>query len=378
MSQISFTPPLADASAYPPVLIRSHPSRPFDFLRWPRAEKPLAPQAQLFHSGRAALFAAAQRLATTDSTVLLPAYHCPALVEPFIAAGYQIRFYPLSADLSVDVPALLALLTPKVSHVLTVRFFGHSLNVDPVLAMLAERDIITFDDCAHDLQSFLQIPLAASARICSLKKFLAVTDGGLLEMRQPALLPATPAGWWQECRSLLSLLRQQSRQGWRHARPVSLYPLPEAPMHPTHKTARVEDVLTTVANDFRYLTCEHRAQAGLTLSRLQLRLSDLPQVFRARQQNARQLTQALQSSSLGQLLWPQCPSASAPYVLPFVLRDRTGFDLLRQRGVQVLRWEELAPADCPVSKHYRELLIQLPCHQELSAAALQQLIAVMQ
>ncbi len=81
-------------------------------------------------------------------------------------------------------------------------------------------------------------------------------------------------------------------------------------------------------------------------------------------------------SPLGRLLWPQLPEHSAPYVVPFLLNDSSSFDLLRKRGLQVFRWEELAPTSCSVSLDYRNRLIQIPCHQDLTAADIQQIIQV--
>ena len=97
-----------------------------------------------------------------------------------------------------------------------------------------------------------------------------------------------------------------------------------------------------------------------------------------RQQHARLLVAGLQSSSLGRLLWLDWPAQDAPYMVPFLLNEPAGFDLLRKRGVQVLRWEELAWSECNICQSYRARLIQLPCHQEMDPAELQQLISVMQ
>jgi hypothetical protein len=70
------------------------------------------------------------------------------------------------------------------------------------------------------------------------------------------------------------------------------------------------------------------------------------------------------------------PDEVVPYVFPLLVDnpDRS-FLRLKMRGVPLFRWEDVDESACSTSAHYSRHLYQLPCHQELSAADLEWLIA---
>lgn len=373
MQRIEFSAPLADAKNYPPALIKVNPHQAFSNCRLGR--QPHMPELQFFGSGRGALYAAAIALKKAGTNeILLPAYHCPALVEPFMAAGYQIRFYPVAADLTVDIKSLQNLMSESTTHCLLVRYFGYGKGVANTLRWLSERGIITVDDCAHDLQSFLEPQLQADAAICSIRKFIASSDGGALRLKlatasQP-MLALTKMPWLLEIKNFLRLLlgslqqqkhEVQQRQKLQQAMAaltsrqlaVASQPLPER----EQKQAAVAP---------RYLQTKDQEQACYRLTQWQFYQSDLSTVLQRRREHSKALMQGLAASGFGVLLWSELPADVAPYVIPFLLHDSASFDVLRQRGLQVLRWEEAAKTDCAVSADYRRRLIQIPCHQDLS------------
>lgn len=385
MQRIEFSAPLANAQNYPPALIKVEPQQPFYSLACFARQSLKQLSLQFFRSGRGALYFAAEQLKKPgDNVILLPAYHCPALVEPFIAAGYQLEFYPLQADLTVDLTRLKSQITAKTTHCLLVRYFGNEAQVNSQLAWLSTQGLLTFDDCAHDLQSFLQPDLVADAAICSVKKFIASSDGGALRLKSGAKAKLKPLSLRLELKNLLKTLLLGLQR--KKAKQQTLLPAPATEVNSCdkeHATGKEQSAVQDAGQQagqnhevlFRYLQNTDKQQHCYRLTPWLFYHTRLELVLAQRQQNSQQLMAGLSQSPLGHLLWPQLPESSAPYVLPFLLNHSSGFDLLRKRGLQVFRWEELAPTNCSISLDYRHRLIQIPCHQDLTQADIAQIIA---
>ena len=195
---VQFAPVLADASAFPQAIVKATPSLSFaDFFRF----SGVSTKDFIFtRNGRAALGIAAGKLQISGrkNVILLPAYHCPALIEPFLWQGYQVRFYPVKADLYIDELQFSALLTDDVTHCVVVRFFGFNQNADVAISLAAKAGKIVIEDSAHGLIDYLQRKDSASsqvaARICSINKIIPTLDGGLLQLKskqaQQSISPA--------------------------------------------------------------------------------------------------------------------------------------------------------------------------------------------
>lgn len=379
MQRIEFSSSLANAQNYPAALLKIEPQQPLFGLSLFANRHLQKLGLKFFRSGRGALFFAATQLKKAgDNVILLPAYHCPALVEPFIAAGYQIEFYPLQADLTVDLAALKLLITSKTTHCLLVRYFGNAAQVSSQLAWLSEQGLITIDDCAHDLQSFVRPELAADAAICSVKKFIASGDGGALRLKHDTAAALSAVPMLAELKNLLRTVLA----GWQQHRVPQqrLLPIPAANVPPVIvQTTDNEDSRPPLADKplFRYLQPKDQQQQCYRLTQWLFYHTDLQKILQLRQRHCRDLMAGLRKSTLGCLLWQEVPENCAPYVIPFLLDDSSSFDLLRSRGLQIYRWEELVKTSCTKSQDYRHRLIQIPCHQNLTAVDIKYIIQAM-
>lgn len=383
MQRIEFSSPLANAKNYPSASLKVEPKQPLFSLALFASKQLKKLAIQFFRSGRGALYFAAKQLKKPgDNVILLPAYHCPALVEPFIAAGYQLEFYPLQADLTVDLASLKQLITAKTTHCLLVRYFGREAEVSSQLTWLSAQGLITFDDCAHDLQSFLQPALVADAAICSVKKFIASSDGGALRLKSDHQARLNPVPLRLEIKNLLRTVLASWQQKTATAR--ALLPVVADIAACDNRISVTPEVSADAKKAiqqpnkmvFRYLHTKDQEQCCYRLTQWLFYHTDLDKVLAMRQQHCRQLMAGLAQSPLGKLLWQQLPDNSAPYVLPFLLNDSSSFDLLRKTGLQIFRWEELAPTSCTISMDYRQRLIQIPCHQDLTTTDIAQIIQV--
>ncbi|CAG1022665.1 partial GDP-perosamine synthase, partial [Methylococcales bacterium] len=83
------------------------------------------------------------------NSVLLPAYHCPAMVSPLAWLGVEPVFYPIRQDTSVDVNVLSGLVRPDTRAVLAVHYFGFIQDMRPLREFCDIHGLVLIEDCAH-------------------------------------------------------------------------------------------------------------------------------------------------------------------------------------------------------------------------------------
>ncbi len=159
-------------------------------------------------TGRSALFHMIGRLPPSYARiVMLPSYIAEGVVKPFIAAGYELRFYRLTRELQPDESdvgkLLLNAAAPPVF--MLIHYFGNPSVSPSLLSMLRGAGALIVSDCAHAPLSKTKdgIPLGEIGDIAlySLNKLLPVCDGAILSSRTPKVdlaleedsLPALPA-----------------------------------------------------------------------------------------------------------------------------------------------------------------------------------------
>ena len=136
--------------------------------------------AAALRSGRDALKAAAREY--RPGTVLIPALSCESMVLPFRAFGHTVRFYRLKPDYSVDMDHVRGLIPGdgQPCLFLYMDYFGRKAVSDEDLLSLRGRNVVLIEDRTHNVT----VPAESSVRpdytVASLRKWLAVPDGGLL------------------------------------------------------------------------------------------------------------------------------------------------------------------------------------------------------
>ena len=179
---LSLLPPLADAADFPAPRVPMTPYLEARRLLAPRAAVLPALAARggiLTVSGRAALGLIARQLIRAGDRVLLPAYHCPSLVEPFLAAGAAVDYYHVDATLNPKFDDFRQRLAVGARVVVFVHMFGFRQDTAAceVLARAAGASVV--QDCAHALYALPGIA-PTDYGIASLVKFCEVEEGGLL------------------------------------------------------------------------------------------------------------------------------------------------------------------------------------------------------
>jgi perosamine synthetase len=145
--------------------------------------------AGLFASGRAALHWACRGLNLPARTVAwMPSFHCGVEVHAALTAGFDIRFYRILPDLSVDEDDLRRKLDLAAGVVLVIHYFGFPQpGIERLADLCRVAGSVLIEDCAHSLFSAKgEVPLGSFAPLAvfSLQKTLPMFDGGALQVNR--------------------------------------------------------------------------------------------------------------------------------------------------------------------------------------------------
>jgi hypothetical protein len=315
-----------------------------------------------------------------QGALLAPAYHCRTMLDPALRLGAEVALYPLTPDLHADLDGLqraaAASRTPPVALLLT-HFFGLPRRVDEVAAWCRARGIALIEDCSHALPGTGGD--AASGRpaighsgrwaVSSPYKFFPCPDGGWLWANGDAPLPETPRrspGARAELRGALT--------AWGQLRQARTAPDPTAIAAELAALGPRLDLRGRDWTDHGPSLSDEYAPAdegtgSLAVSRWIERHTDLALLVQRRQAHYRQWLAAVQGLPDVAALLPDLPPGVAPYM--FALRVDNPprlFYPLKQLGVPIWRWDDMAISGCAVSQRYRQGVFHLPCHQALDDA----------
>lgn len=338
----TFSKPLADSRDYPPTRFpASPPSESAAPPTAPLLREPPTGTAGAMRAPRAryGIALAARALLPRGAVVLVPAYHCPAMIEPLLWAGCRVDFYRMRPDLTPAPDDFLRRLA-SADAVLLTRYFGFNSAVDDCAALARKAGKLIIEDLAHTAFSSR---LVGDLAVTSLGKFFPCTEGAELFIADP-----------------------------EHYRRITAT---RKAMHVSKTAWRAKDVVRrlrrrlgrrTHAAEFRYfdsLEMSRPIEDNHFIASNGLSEATIAEHRRA---NYLRLEQVVASTLPSAMVFGPLPNDQVPYVFPLLLPTNRGFHALRQAGIPVQRWEELAKTSCPVSLNYRERLLQLPIHQAMT------------
>lgn len=131
-------------------------------------------------SGRAAQSLVIKSAAFAEKTVLLPAYTCQHIVEPFAWHGWAVDFYDIDTDLSVNRASLEKGLEKKPGCLVLQSYYGFpTISGILDLAMNAQNNgVVVIEDITHSFAGCGHIYPSADYFFCSLRKWSGLSDGG--------------------------------------------------------------------------------------------------------------------------------------------------------------------------------------------------------
>lgn len=319
------------------------------------------------------------------STLLAPTYHCRTMLDPALALGGNVVLYPLRPDLSPDLAALDALVTGSpapVNALLVTHFFGVPQPLDQLSAWCAKRGITLVEDCSHALFCEHHRPpgvgFAGEFVVGSPYKFLPSPDGGLLYSRQTHRLDdvqtrAQP--WIAELRGIANAWTTAAEQR-RNGRTCDTRCIDaEIAAIVEHPVLAARDILVQADCSADYCP-DVEGRAALRYSQMVYSHAEIAEISSRRRKNYQKWTAALTTTPHCRPLFPELPEGCIPYMFPlYIDQPETQFYHLKQLGVPVWRWDSIAASACPTANDYRLHLLHLPCHQSLSEAELDWMIA---
>ena len=136
-------------------------------------------------SGREALYLVSltERSDHETPTILVPAYSCHSMVDPFVKAGWRVFYYPLNPDLTVHIDCLRQLLiTLQPDAVLTMNYFGSAPTIEAADCIKENiKWCLIIEDFSHCTFSFDKIfNPKVDYYVSSIRKSIGVCDGGVV------------------------------------------------------------------------------------------------------------------------------------------------------------------------------------------------------
>jgi perosamine synthetase len=337
-----FSLPLANSADYPPVQFSATPSTcPHTVTAPVERIRPEGAEGVIYcHRARYALALAAHALLPTRARVLLPSYHCPAMVEPFLWAGCRVDFYHMNPDLSPEPESFKRLLA-EADAVLLTRYFGFDSGIEESVAIARCSGVLVIEDLAHAAYSR---KLSGDVAVTSLTKFYPCTQGAELIVRKAEHHGA-------------ALTAKGSLENHKVVWPIK---------HAGRRVLRKLGLAST-SPGFRYFDPlqVHRPESQRPNSTNQIAEEE---IIGIRRQHFFQLQALVGELDPRGILPGEPPRDFAPYVFPLVIPRASIFHELRNAGLPIQRWEELIQTGCKVSNDYRHRLVQLPIHQAVTPA----------
>ena len=136
-------------------------------------------------SGREALHLVALNLNPDNKqpVVLMPAYCCHSMVDPFEKAGWKVVYYRLNEDLTTDLDYLVSTLSkenPKA--ILTMNFYGSAFTKEAVACVKNNspecKVIEDFSHCTFSLADIFDAQV--DYYVTSIRKSVGVCDGSVV------------------------------------------------------------------------------------------------------------------------------------------------------------------------------------------------------
>jgi dTDP-4-amino-4,6-dideoxygalactose transaminase len=337
-------------------------------------------------SGRYAIALALKQMgAGPGDEVLVPAYHCPAMIHPILWIGGKPLFYRLGSDLSVNLDDVRAKLSDRTKSLMAVNYFGFPQDLSLLRRFCDQHAICFLEDCAHSffgqhegrpLGSFGHYAIASTA------KFFPVNEGGCLVSGQTRLrdIRLQPRGHWVSAKSAFNAVEEAVRYDRLPLlrpfvgvanRLLRVVPRPSSRQDASSESDRRLPVAGGPESGIEGFDKNLVNEAVPAVSRLLRCAMPVARIAARRRQNYVKLLEGLSGLPGVLPVFNHLPDGVVPYMFPLVVEglDRL-FAELEDLALPMQRFGQFPFDDtdgppCAVSAKMARSGLQLACHQEL-------------
>jgi perosamine synthetase len=322
--------------------------------------------------------------------VLVPSYHCKALVEPILQYGGQVNFYDVNTDLTPNFTDIENKIEHKTRAILLVHYFGFPQPIQKFRQICDAHNLFLIEDCAHVLTGSTPdgtwLGETGDISVFSWRKFLPISDGGQLVINNVNT----------KCRSnfekgdflfrlkmaknTFDALLESSRIGQCLGAALGL------PLNMLRKWMPLNRDGSKVPAVNSYDPEFQSSAVNLEMTALSTRIlqhTDIMAVVTRRRDNYNRLTDALRGMPGVAPLFPFLPEEVCPWVFPLVVHRSIDLQpMLRGKGIPVTSWGGVIHKAMPLEKYpnarflYKNLLF-LPIHQSLNNQDLQTMVDIL-
>lgn len=323
--------------------------------------------------------------------VLMPAYNCGSEVDPFLAYGLRVVFYPVDRRAQIDEESIQALCGPMTRVVYITHYFGWAHRVGSLCGWCRDRGIKVIEDCALSLFSRGEegdLGTHGDAAVFSLKKSLSVPDGAVLVLRLPlagdAITMISP-GVRQSVRNMLPFVKSTALTmlNTLGAYGVRSSANSRGNVNVGFAPTANRDSAPPMPDDY-YFDKTIRNWRMSKVSTGILRRTDWEWVFEKRRENYNCLFELLGEVPHVEPLFEELPKGVCPLSLAAIVPNRRGLvHALAQFGILAYPWWEGYHSSCDWggfsdARYLKDHVIAFPIHQLLGRAHMEHIANVVQ
>lgn len=338
-----------------------------------------------FTAARYALLHALKEIdAKKNDEILIPAYHCEAMIHPVLDAGCIPIFYKIKENFSTDIEDLEKLITIKSKAIIAVNYFGFIQNIKDVRKICNNNNLTLIEDCAHSLfgsSNGITVGQTGDYTIGSTKKFFPVAQGGILTCNKDNLktINHKKIDIKSEIRFIYNTIRKSIEYGRLWIFKPIIFIFEKLRFSPPQETSRITvKEFENMAHTHNEFSIHEATKQPTRLSILLEKALSHHHIFIKRRENYNFLVKKLQKIPHILIPIPKISSEEVPYMLPIIIENlKNIFPQIEESAIPFQRFGQFLWKDaqrCHVSQKFSRTMLQLPCHQALSEVELQGIV----